>query len=73
MADLEYDRSIEAEVVTSLDAEFEVRSEDSAQLAADALIDSFGSDFPPELREVLTEIHASAAEGTAVPLTDPTD
>lgn len=73
MADLEYDRSIEAEVATSLDAQFEVRSEESVQLAAAALIESFGSDFPPELKEVLVEIHVEATEGAVVPLTEPTD
>jgi len=74
MADLEYDRTIEAEVADSLNAELEAGSAADPQLAADELIESFGSEFPPELREVLTEAHVAAITGAiTLPVVDPTD
>jgi len=73
MADLEYDRTIEAEVADSLNAELGAVSEDP-QLAADELVESFGSEFPPEIREVLADAHVAAITGAiTLPVIDPTD
>lgn len=74
MADLEYDRTIEAEVADSLNTELEGEAKADPETAADELIESFGSEFPPELREVLTEAHVAAITGAIVlPVVDPTD
>jgi len=74
MADLEYDRTIEAEVADSLNSELPGPSQDEALAAADELIESFGSEFPPQLREALTEAHVAAITGAiTLPVVDPTD
>jgi len=74
MADLEYDRTIESEVADSLNAAVPAPSEEAAQAVADELIESFGSEFPPELRETLAEAHVAAITGAiTLPAVDPTD